>query len=172
MLRCVIYARDLNEASARDFAFFCSGSCAHSVLGRYHWFWCRLRDPDDVIECLIELVSSGFSPVAIGSLSGSVRVLPFSKLIKENFKLLCAEDTMLEGLVGGFVNVPEMFSTTRLTSLVANKVAGSLEVKRTPRGRLFVRVELRKSVRASFFFDIGIRIVEPVRLPPDPPGSV
>ena len=86
--------------------------------------------------------------------------------------MFCSGDLVVSGLVKGFVNVPFLFSAGDLYGLVRKGLVGGVSVRLTGRGRLFVVLSGVRGLRVSELFDLGIRVVEPVRVPPDPPPFI
>ena len=174
MFRCVFYAKPfLRSEPGVPLSQPCNPHCSGFSLGGYYWFWCVFsREEDAFIKCLLELVSSGFSPYAVGSLDGNVFVIPFASLGRGFISRFCSGDLVVSGTVKGFVNVPSLFSFKGLYGFVRKGLVGGVSVRLTGKGRLFVVLSGVRGLRVSELFDLGVRVVEPVRVPPDPPPFI
>lgn len=168
-----MYAKPLRSEMTRELLDpICNSFCFGFYMKSYIWFWCRFDNIADFVDCLLELVSRGLAPYAVGSLSGEVSILPFIDFKNSFIESLCSTDLDVSGTVKGFVNVPSLFSFKGLYGFVRKGLVGGVSVRLTGRGRLFVVLSSVRGLRVSELFDLGIRVVEPVRVPPDPPPFI
>ena len=167
LLRCVIYAIPFSWDGV---SVPCVSSCSVFRLGSWVWVWCWFKDVDELLRCLVDCVSSGLSPVALGSLDPAVLVLPFGDVDGGVISRFCSSDVVLSGCVKGFVNAKDIFGFERLLEFYKEMSVSSLDLRITKRGRKFITLCFNSSVPASVLYDLGIRVVEPYLIPPDPPS--
>ncbi len=124
-----------------------------------HVLWVRCGSKEDFLKLIHELLVLGFFPQAIASLSGNVKIveeLDFNKI----WDFLSEVKTLNHELIIEYVkpNPPP------ITDLV--KEFEIEEIKFSLKNPKRIYVKAKKQIDITKLFDLGFKIIKPIKIPP------